>query len=85
MSKRLQILLDEEELVEIRRAARRQRTNVSDWVRQALRQARRSEPQGSASRKIEVIRTAARNQFPTAELDRMLAEIEQGYLVPGAP
>ena len=85
MSKRLQILLDEDEFADIRRAARRQRTTVSDWVRQILRQAYRGEPQGSAARKLAAIRAAARHEFPTAELNQMLAEIERGYVNAGAP
>jgi hypothetical protein len=79
MSGRLQILLDEEELAEIRAAARRSRMTTSEWARQALRAARRGEPQGDARKKLEVVRAAARHEFPTADIDQMLREIEQGY------
>ncbi len=41
MSKSLQVLLGEDELREIRRIARRNRTTVAEWVRQDLRAARR--------------------------------------------
>ncbi len=41
MSKSLQVLLGEDELREIRRIARRNWTTVAEWVRQALRAARR--------------------------------------------
>ena len=37
MSKRLQVLMDEEEYLEVQGAARRQRLTVSEWVRRALR------------------------------------------------
>ncbi len=80
MSKRLQVLLEEPELREIQRAARAQRMTVAEWVRQALRAARRREPSTDARRKLAAIRTAARHSFPTAEIDQMLAEIESGYL-----
>ncbi|HZY02068.1 MAG TPA: hypothetical protein VFF02_01110 [Anaeromyxobacteraceae bacterium] len=80
MSKRLQLLLDEAEMREIRRAAREQRTTVSEWVRRALREARARQPRGDSGRKLEVVRAAARHQYPTADIDRMLAEIERGYL-----
>lgn len=83
MSKRLQVVLGEDELADIRKAAKRQRTTVSEWVRHVLREARRREPHGNASRKIEAIRVAARHAFPTAGIDQMLAEIEQGYLPRG--
>jgi hypothetical protein len=82
VSKRLQIVVDEAELAEIRRSARRQRMTVSEWVRQVLWTARREEPRGNAARKLEVIRAAARNEFPTADIDQMLSEIERGYLSP---
>ncbi|HXG62332.1 MAG TPA: CopG family transcriptional regulator [Planctomycetota bacterium] len=78
MSKRLQILLQEDELREIRRAARRGRMTVSEWVRQALRAARRGQPASTASRKLSVIREAFGHSFPTADLPRMLSEIDQG-------
>lgn len=74
------MLLEESELQEIGRAARSQRLTVAEWVRQALRAARRSEPSGDASRKLEAIRAAAKNSFPAPAIERMLEEIEQGYL-----
>jgi hypothetical protein len=84
MSKRLQVVLDDAELAEIRRAARRQRLSTAAWVRQALRAARRAEPEGDAKRKLAVVRAAARHEFPAPDIDRMLGEIERGYLG-GAP
>ncbi len=80
MSKRLQVLLDEEEWRALRRAARARRISVAEWVRQALRTVRRGEPTGDVDRKIEAVRRAAQHGFPTAEIDQMLAEIERGYL-----
>lgn len=67
------------EYQEIRQAARARNLSVAEWVRQALSLVRRNEPSGSASRKIEAIRAAARFEYPTADIDRMLAEIERGY------
>jgi hypothetical protein len=79
MSKRLQVLLEEAELAEIRRAARLSRMTVAEWVRHALRKARREEPVTDTKRKIAMVREAARGEFPTADIDRMLTEIERGY------
>lgn len=79
MSKRLQVLLDEVELDEIRAAAGRHGMTVSEWVRQVLRRARREEGSGQTERKLAVIRAAARHEFPTADIDEMLADIERGY------
>jgi hypothetical protein len=79
VSKRLQVLLDDAELADVRRAARRQRLSTAAWVRQALRAARRTEPGGDSRKKLAAVRAAARNAFPTAEIGDMLGEIERGY------
>ena len=78
MTKRLQVLLDDDELVEIQAAARARRQTVADFVRGALRVARQ-DPSASAERKLATLRRATRNEFPTADIDVMLAEIEAGY------
>ena len=79
MSIRLQVLMPEAELKEIQRTARRRQMSVAEWVRQVLRDARRSEPSGDAEKKLAVIRSASRNEFPTSDVDQMLREIESGY------
>jgi hypothetical protein len=80
MSKRLQVLFEDDELREIQRLARRQRLTVAEWVRQTLRAARRSTPRNDSAKKLQVVRAAAEHSFPTAEIDEMLAQIERGYL-----
>lgn len=85
MSQRLQVLLDEAEFAEIRRAARRSRMTVAEWVRQALRRARNAEPETAPHRKLAVVREAARGAYPTADLHRMLDDIERGYGSGNAP
>lgn len=80
MSHRLQVLLDEEEFTEIHRVARRHKMTVAEWVRQALRLARRDEPASDPRRKLAVVREAARGAYPTADIEQMLSETEQGYL-----
>lgn len=79
MTQRLQVLLDESEMRDLRRAARARRMTVAEWVRQALRAARKQEPDGSADAKFAAIRSAARHAFPTSDVDDMLADIERGY------
>ena len=79
MSKRLQVILQDPEYREIKRAARSRRMSIAEWVRQALDLARRREPVGPVGKKLEVIRAAARFDYPTADIDRMLAQIEMGY------
>ena len=53
---------------------------VAEWVRQALRAARRRDPGTDAGKKLKVVRSAMRNEFPTGSIDQILAEIEKGYL-----
>ncbi len=79
MAKRLQVIVQDPEYRDIQRAARLRRMSIAEWVRQALVQARRIEPSREVQSKLEVIRAATRMDFPTADIDRMLEEIEQGY------
>jgi predicted transcriptional regulator len=64
MTKRLQVLLDDDELAEIQELARRRRQTTAAWVRDALRKAREDSAHG----------------YPVADLGPMLDEIERGYL-----
>lgn len=79
MSTRLQVTMDEAELEEIRAHAEANRMTVAEWVRQALRSARRQRSSGDRQRKLAVLESAAQHAFPVGEIDRMLAEIDQGY------
>ncbi len=81
MSKRLQVLLDERELRDIRLAATRAGQTVSEWARQAMRaHSRTGHSTADTARKLAVIQSAATHSYPTAEIDEMLAEIETGYV-----
>lgn len=82
MSKRLQVLLDEPDWRDVKRAARAKKLTVAEWVRQVLRSARERQPDGVPDRKLAAIRAAARQRVPTADIDEMLAQIERGYLDP---
>lgn len=79
MSKRLQVLLDQTELDDLRTTARQQGVPLSEWVRRALREARQREPRGNIESKLGAVRAAVRHDFPVADIDVMLEEIEQGY------
>jgi hypothetical protein len=79
MAKRLQVILKDPEYREVQRMARARNMSIAEWVRQALELARRREPAGSISKKLEVIRAAARHDYPVSDIDGMLAEIERGY------
>ena len=77
MAKRLQVLLDEEEYSEIQAVARRQRMTLAEWVRQALRKAKDDHP-ATVEAKLRAIADASRHEFPTADIEEMLREIESG-------
>jgi hypothetical protein len=85
VTKRLQVTLDDEELLEVQRAARRNRMTTADWVRQALRKAQRGEPISDGKKKLAVVHAASESSLPTADIDQMLSEIERGYLDDGPP
>jgi hypothetical protein len=80
MAKRLQVILQDPEYREIQRAARARRMSLAEWVRQALEAARRKQPDGNLTKKIESIHASAQHEFPSGDIDRMLAEIDAGYL-----
>jgi hypothetical protein len=73
------VILQDPEYREIKKMARSRRMSLAEWVRQALDLARRREPLGTAGKKLEVIRAAAQHDYPTGDIDSMLAEIEKGY------
>lgn len=79
MAKRLQVIVQDPEYREIQRAARLRRMTIAEWVRQSLVQARKSEPSREVATKLDVVRAAARLEFPTGDIDQMLQEIELGY------
>jgi len=79
MTKRLQVLLDDDELAEIQAVARRRHQTTAAWVRDALRVARDTASYPETGRKLHVIREAAAHAYPAGDIDGMLGEIERGY------
>lgn len=79
MTSRLQVIFEDSELTEIRRFAQEQRMTVAEWVRQTLRRARQSAPGNPAQRKLLAVREGYTGNYPTADIEQMLAEIDSGY------
>ncbi len=77
MAKRLQVLLDEAEYASIQNTARLQGLSVAEWVRQSLRNAQHGSPE-SIEAKLRAVAKAAQHEFPTADIDDMLREIDEG-------
>lgn len=72
-------MVDESELRDIQRVARRQRMTVAEWVRQAMRAARAGAGTTDPGTKLATIRAAAAHAFPTGDIGEILAQIEGGY------
>lgn len=81
MSKRLQIVVSDEDLAEIQAAARAERVTVSEWVRRLLRaKARGQSSPSQIARRLAAIQEAAKHSFPAGDIEEMLRDIERGYL-----
>jgi hypothetical protein len=79
MTTRLQVLLDDSEYADIQRAAAAEQLSVAAWVRRGLADVRRRQALGNVDEKIRAVREASAYQYPTADLDQMLKQIESGY------
>lgn len=79
MSKRLQVLLDEREFDDLKATADREGGTVAEWVRRAIRAARRQKSEGDVERRLAALQAAARHSFPAPDIDQMNAEIAEGY------
>ena len=85
MSKRLQVVVDDLDFEQYERSARAHGVSLSEWVRRALKSAKRDESHGDVDTKLAAVRAAARHGYPTADIDTILAQIEQGYGEPATP
>ena len=79
MSKRLQVLIADEELTRIRHLAEQENLSVGEWVRRTLSEACANRSLREPGQKLKALREAAAYTYPTADLDQMLGEIEKGY------
>lgn len=79
MTKRIQVILQDEDYREIEAVARARHMTVEEWVRRALDRARRCESVADVEKKMAAVRSAAQYNFPTADIEDMLKEIERGY------
>ena len=80
MSKRLQVVIGDADLLGYERTAKASGLSLSEWVRQALRAAQRETSDGDVEAKLALIRRAANYRFPVDDIDKMLAETEAGRL-----
>jgi hypothetical protein len=80
MSKRLQVLVPDDEYRKFQRQARQAKVSLGEWVRSVLRRVNDSESDHSIEDRLELIREAFTHQGPASDLEQMNAEIERGYL-----
>jgi hypothetical protein len=82
MSKRLQVLLADEEMSDFQLLAQREHLTLGEWVRRTLREARKNRSVKDPAAKLAAIRRAVEysSPVPAVDIDQMLREIEQGYL-----
>jgi hypothetical protein len=81
MSKRLQVVVKDEDLERYARTAEAVGLSMSEWVRQSLRVAERQVSTGDVEAKLAAIRKAASYDFPVPpDVDTLLAEMEAARL-----
>lgn len=78
MSTRLQIIVSEDEAKRLRQCALREGLTLSEWARRALQRAEQQQLGPTPEQKARAIDRALTCNHPTADIDEMLAEIEQG-------
>jgi len=79
MSKRLQVLISDEEMESIERQAQIESISIGEYVRRSLREVQGKRPSKSPSAKLEALRASVAYSFPIADVEQMNREIERGY------
>jgi len=82
MSKRLQVVMPDDEYRAIARAARQRGKPVSQLVRDSLRRTVAEEDQVDPEARIAAILRFARFGGPSADIEEILADIERGRGLP---
>ena len=78
MSKRLQIVVSDDEAEEVRQAADRSGLTLSEWARQALRRARQRLAGPTPEQRLRALDRALTCDHPVSDIEDMLSEIEHG-------
>ena len=78
MSKRLQIVMPDDEYRAVSRAARRRGKPVSQLVRESLRRTVAEDDEMDADARAAAVLRFARFSGPTGDIEEILADIERG-------
>jgi uncharacterized membrane protein len=76
MSRRLQVVVKDDELARYARTADAAGLSLSEWARQALRAAEREFSSGDVEAKLAAIRRAASYSVPVPDVETLLSEME---------
>ena len=79
MSKRLQVLLSDQEYKKLAQHAKLESLPLGTWVRSVLRRVTESNSSKSIDDKLKVLHRAQNINAPTASITEMIREIEDGY------
>ncbi len=77
--------MDVEEIEELKALAAQEKMTVSAWVRRAIQHEKRERPGKTARKKLEAVERLSEYNYPTGNIEQMIAEIETGYLKDLAP
>jgi len=77
VTKRLQVILEDDVFRKIEQLAQRDGLTKSEWARRQLRESATDERRTES--KLAAIRAAYPHQAPAPDIDLMLDEIERGY------
>ena len=81
----MQILLDDDELREVKKLAMQEKLTVSAWVRRAIQHEKKERPGTAAREKLLIIQNSSKYDFPTGEYKDIAADIDSGYLKGSLP
>lgn len=80
MSKRLQVLMTEDEYAKLKQVAKSKHVAVGEWVRRVIGTAILEEDVKPAASKLAAIRSALLLSHPAPSIEQMNREIAEGYL-----
>lgn len=80
MSKRLQVLVTDEEMRLVKEMAAASHVSSGQWVRQLIRQATERRSPKTYEERMRLTLEAAKFNLPTCDIDQMNREIEEGYV-----
>ena len=63
-----------------RRRAAAEHMSVSAWVRRAIKHEKRERPSTAVRKKLELLRSVSRYEFPTGDYAEIAADVSRSYL-----